>query len=287
MKEIWKDIKGYEGLYQVSNMGRVRNKDIIMKLKLENTYLRIGLSKNNEFRSFSVKTLVAEAFDLDKPEGAYRVVNKDGDPYNCRLDNLEWLCKKQKVKPTIIDLPGEIWKEIEGYEGLYWVSNKGRIKNNERIMKIKVSPRLGYASIKLYKDGKYKDCRIQRLVAFAFIPNDDPVNKVDVNHKNENKLDNSVENLEWATKSYNVNYGTRNERASEKLKGRYNEGQKKQMKKVRCITTGKTFDSLAEAARFYNIKAPCHISRHINGRFKQAGKLSDGTPLTWEFIEES
>lgn len=96
----------------------------------------------------------------------------------------------------------EIWKDIKGYEGLYQVSNFGRIKSfvrnvsNPRIMKTYIN-RKGY--IKCYIGGKSKS--IHRLVADAFIPNHK--NKPQVNHIDGNKQNNNVENLEWATNSEN------------------------------------------------------------------------------------
>ena len=114
----------------------------------------------------------------------------------------------------------EIWKDILGYEGKYMVSNWGRVKSlnyhrtgKERIMKPSDNGH-GYLFVVLCKDGKDKKCRINRLVAQAFLPN--PDNLPEVNHKDENKYNNCVENLEWCDRSYNINYGTRNKRIAEK-----------------------------------------------------------------------
>lgn len=117
----------------------------------------------------------------------------------------------------------EIWKDIEGYEGLYQVSNLGRvksldkyinsgIKNNsyvkrkEKILKLKFNQ--GYYEVTLTHNHKRRFCKVHRLVAQAFIPN--PNNFPQVNHKDENKLNNCVENIEWCDAKYNCNYGTRN-----------------------------------------------------------------------------
>ena len=110
----------------------------------------------------------------------------------------------------------EQWKDIKGYEGLYQVSNEGRVKslkwNKEKILKGGHHTK-GYLQLCLYKDGQVIMKKIHRLVAEAFIPN--PNNYKEVNHKDENKENNSVENLEWCTQEYNHNYGTRTQRQIE------------------------------------------------------------------------
>lgn len=122
----------------------------------------------------------------------------------------------------------EIWKDIVGYEGYYQISNIGRVRSVERIdqrnhkrggyfMKNTIFPS-GYLYVSLYKDGVSKQFRIHRLVAEHFIVN--PNNLPFVNHKDEDKLNNNADNLEWCTNEYNLNYGTRNKRAGNKLKNR-------------------------------------------------------------------
>ena len=106
----------------------------------------------------------------------------------------------------------EVWKPVVGFEGLYYVSNRGRIKNKKgRIMKTFISR--GYERVALLAD--QKRC-VHRMVAETFIPN--PLNLPCVNHKDENKLNNNVENLEWVNHKTNNNYGTRGKRIGEKLK---------------------------------------------------------------------
>ena len=107
----------------------------------------------------------------------------------------------------------EEWKPIVGYEGLYEVSNLGKVKslidNNrkprEKILK-QGKNKYGYMQVILCKDGKLKHCIVHRLVAKAFI--DNPNNYPCVNHIDENKENNCVDNLEWCTYQYNLNYGT-------------------------------------------------------------------------------
>ena len=113
----------------------------------------------------------------------------------------------------------EIWKPIKGYEGLYEVSNLGRIKRlrrlitnqynsfyiEEKILKPQKN-RYGYLYINLYKNGIMKHITIHKLVAEAFL--DNPNNLPQVNHKDENKQNNNVENLEFCDCKYNINFGT-------------------------------------------------------------------------------
>ena len=115
----------------------------------------------------------------------------------------------------------EIWKPIKDYEGLYEVSNKGRVKSlqrytesynksgeikqnhKEKILKNNIM-KSGYVMITLFKNGKPKSYFIHRLVAQVFVPN--PENNNEVNHKDENKSNNNFENLEWCTRKYNNVY---------------------------------------------------------------------------------
>ena len=108
----------------------------------------------------------------------------------------------------------EYWKPVVGYEGHYQVSNLSRVKSikfgKEIILKQNI--RRGYYYVILSKNGIVKNYFVHRLVAEAFL--DNPDNLPCVNHKDENKLNNNVDNLEWCTHEYNINYGTRTERCS-------------------------------------------------------------------------
>ena len=117
----------------------------------------------------------------------------------------------------------EEWRNIIGYEGLYQVSNLGRVKslgngsgNNSKEKILKGSKnKFGYLKVNLYKDGKQKTHKVHRLVASAFIPN--PNNLPEVNHKDEDKTNNIVTNIEYCDRTYNNNYGTHNDRMAKSL----------------------------------------------------------------------
>lgn len=126
------------------------------------------------------------------------------------------------------------WRDVVGYEGKYKVSNTGLVKSCER--KIRVYHRgydgfrvvkeqlmktginnMGYEWVSLRTNNKGKTCFVHRLVAQAFIPN--PNNLPYINHKDENPLNNQVDNLEWCSPKYNCNFGNRNIKISKKRIG--------------------------------------------------------------------
>lgn len=116
-----------------------------------------------------------------------------------------------------LDIPTEIeeWRDVEGYENLYQVSRKGRVRSSHKgywEVLTSVINRHGYNQYLFHKDGKRKNMRGNRLVAEAYILN--PDNLPFVNHKDENPANDCVDNLEWCTAKYNVNYGTARQRAS-------------------------------------------------------------------------
>lgn len=114
----------------------------------------------------------------------------------------------------------EIWKPILGYENLYNISNLGNvfsIQSKRNIKQTKNSK--GYLIVGLCKNKKRKSCLIHRLVAEAFI--DNPNKLPEINHKDENPLNNTITNLEWCTHKYNMNYNNLGKRA--KIKKELNE----------------------------------------------------------------
>lgn len=150
----------------------------------------------------------------------------------------------------------EVYKDIEGYEGLYQVSNLGNVKSfhtgKEKILKPNKNTD-NYLQVDLYKQGKRKQHLVHRLVGKAFI--DNPNNYEQINHRDENPLNNNVSNLEYCDCKYNNNYGTRIEKIS---------------KQVLCVETGVVYASTNEVERRLGF-AHSHISKCCNGKRKTCG----------------
>ena len=162
-------------------------------------------------------------------------------------------------RATLTTAAVEEWRPVKGYEGLYEVSNHGRVRSLDRwqynpvaathrtfheghVMNGVVSKR-GYRMVGLRQEsGKRKNCLVHRLVATTYIPN--PDNLPFVNHKNYDQLDNRVENLEWCTPTYNVHYGR-----ADAIR-QHNQPKRKQVaqytKDGAYITTHKTLQSAAK-----------------------------------------
>ena len=159
----------------------------------------------------------------------------------------------------------EEWRDIEGYEGLYQISNKGRVKSlNYRMTRkegiLKPNDTQGYLQIRLCKNKNHKHYYVHRLVADAFIPNSN--NLPEVNHKDEDKHNNCVDNLEWCTSQYNANYGTRNVRCGSKGDKHF------RAKKVYCFELDKEYACIRYAADDLNISTSSisDCCRHYKGR---------------------
>lgn len=138
----------------------------------------------------------------------------------------------------------EIWKKINGYSK-YSVSNNGRVRNDVTNKLLTPHPRCqGYLYVCLMNDnGKMGQPRVHRLVANAFIPN--PKGLPIVNHINENKTDNRVENLEWVTPQENVTYGSGIDKMLESRTGRF--------KPKRCLIDGVEYQSVNKASKILNL----------------------------------
>lgn len=165
----------------------------------------------------------------------------------------------------------EIWKDIEGYEGLYQVSNLGRVKSlskkrgfgeqKEKVLKPWIT-NLGYCTVTLYKNSLSQIKRVHRLVAEAYIPN--PENKETVNHIDGNKQNNTVENLEWNTQSENINHSIKTGLVSHSpyVSGaKLNKTQIQEIRNIHIPYDKKT--GTRALARKYNVD-PSTISKIIN-----------------------
>lgn len=155
----------------------------------------------------------------------------------------------------------EEWKNIEGYEGLYQISDQGQVKNLRSGKILKPRKSKGYYYVCLYNKGIIKQCTIHRLVALTFI--DNPNNLEYVNHKNEIKTDNKASNLEWCTVKYNTNYGTGLKRHAMAIK------------KPIYMLNGETktyFDSATDCEMMTGISRR-HIVDVLKGRLKTAGGM--------------
>ena len=175
-------------------------------------------------------------------------------------------------------MKGEIWKDIEGYEGLYQVSNMGRVKSlnykhtgKEGILKPYGN---GYLQVELCKEGNREQPLVHVLVATAFLDNVD--NLPEVNHKDEDKENNYVENLEWCSKLYNANYGTRSKRSAEKRRGRKQTEEQIKKKSKPVFSVDKEsglimwWESIMEAERVLGINHS-NITKCCKGKANSAG----------------
>ena len=118
----------------------------------------------------------------------------------------------EKVNPS-----QEIWKDIVGYENKYQISSWGRLRNTNGMMKPMIASN-GYLVACLWKNNKQRKFVMHRLVAQAFLEN--PQNYKEINHIDEDKTNNRVENLEWCSHKYNMNYGKLKEKISKANSGK-------------------------------------------------------------------
>jgi len=228
--EEWRDVVGYEGYYQVSNLGRVRSLDRTVNARFGNTRIKKGkiltpskysngelyvrFYHNGKTSCFKVHRLVAETFNPDEDFSLF-VIHINGNKHDNRVENLAFV---DKLPSNIVNLPDEEWKPIVGYEGLYEVSNMGRVKSlnrtlpnktggkrqwNETLLHQNIRPN-GYAFVSLSANGETSYPSVHRLVAKAFLEAIEGKEYVD--HINCVKSDNRVINLRYVTPSENNRY---------------------------------------------------------------------------------
>jgi hypothetical protein len=177
----------------------------------------------------------------------------------------------------------EAWKDVPGYEGIYEASTMGRVRSLKydshyrgRILK-GTTGKNGYKIIALWKDGRSKSETIHRVVAKTFLVN--PLNKRTVNHKNGNKTDNRVQNLEWSTDSENNQHAFDFlGRKGIGLKGNKNGHSRKIVQLTMRGIEVRTFDCIRDAEVETNIKHE-NISKVARGKRSHAGGFK------WEYVD--
>lgn len=185
-------------------------------------------------------------------------------------------------------MQNEIWKDIPYYEGKYQVSNMGNVRNLDfhrtgRVQILKPGKNKGYLRVQLWKDGKCRTAEVHRLVAQVFLEN--PNNLPQVNHINEIKTDNRLENLEWCDCKYNINYGSHNQRVAETLKGVYQSEESKRKISIpvaQCTREGEliaVFYGAKEAERQTGIYSS-NIIKCCKGKLKSAGNYK------WKYVNQ-
>jgi hypothetical protein len=242
-EEEWRPVPGYEGLYQVSSWGRVWSVPrrgiagqkirggMLRPYTEPSGYQRVALSKDGAQRGFRVHELVAAAFLGPRPAGARVVRHLNGDPANNFASNLEfgddvqnWADTvkhrllyggatrpyPQHAQPqprTVQSLPGEVWRDVVGYEGLYRVSSLGRVMSLPRtttrggLLKQNVGTN-GRLEVNLTRNGQQKVHRVHSLVAEAFL-GPRPTG-MEVRHLDGNATNNSAGNLAYGTHAENM-----------------------------------------------------------------------------------
>ena len=170
----------------------------------------------------------------------------------------------------------EIWKDVNGYEGIYKVSNLGNVRRNKTLKK-NIDTK-GYYYVNLSKNGKVKNYRVHQLVAKAFIENKN--NFIEVNHIDGIKTNNLVSNLEWCDHKHNMKHAHDNNLISQEGVAKsvkcMNDKTKKSVLQIKNGIIVQTFESCAEATRKTGIH---HIGLCANGLRKTAG----GYEWKWQF----
>lgn len=305
MIEEWRPIPGYEPWYEVSNLGRIkvlayefesirgntrcivhRSDKILNPTVAKSVGCRIcTLTNRCTGRSNYAKIyhIVAKVFNGMEPEV---VIHKDGNMSNDCTTNLVHKFNQN-------DNANELWLPIPGYEGLYEISNLGRVRSLGRLVSHGASHAIrkpakllkfaedadGYFNVGLFDlQGRCKQFRVNRLVAITFIPN--PDNLPIVNHIDGNKQNNSVSNLEWCTVRYNTFEA-------------YNMGLNPNSNPIPviCLTNGIKFDSIQAAAKWAgcdheNIRESISIKSCCKGGYCFV-KESDYPDNPEEYLEQA
>jgi hypothetical protein len=240
---MWKCIKGYEGIYKVSEKGEIRSihrvvvdeKGSVTEIPSRTmtqrsaTYKSVKLSKDGIQKDFYVHRIVAEVFCSGKCDEKNVVNHIDNDKYNNHYLNLEWVSPRENTKKyyeTVCTIPIKRaepkctkrceWKTCKKGFSNYQVSKCGCIRNKITNKVLKPFLCNEYFRIQLVHDsGKNKTIRCHRLVASTFLKPRE--GQILVNHLNGNKQDNSLVNLAWCTNSENVKHAIKLKKAKKDL----------------------------------------------------------------------
>lgn len=252
-----KDIPNYEKIYSITKDGQVWSyrSNRFLKNRKRKSGVSIELNVNGKAKTFSIGKLVFLTWnDLSlKDLEDFNIIHLDGDIYNNNLSNLE----KKQIRNFQLD---EEIKDIPGYEGLYAITKTGKVWThiNKKFL-IPKKTEMNCIQVQLYKNNKKEYCNVHRLVMITWNPHLSS-EQLQVNHLDEDRTNNNLDNLEWCTSTYNINYGTRNKRVADKLK-----------KQVRCIETGQIFESQNAVAEFLGQKSVSNISNCLSGKQKTCG----------------
>lgn len=277
MDEIWKPIEGTGNRFSISDMGRVRREACKIFHSGPHSYyqnisqrmlnpvtnglkhqITLNWTDDDHIKhspTYNVEVLVWRAFIGDPPN----IYHINGDTLDDRLCNLS------DTSHFVADVDEECeWRDIPGTNGYYQVSTSGHVRSCERYTKRSTGSNMfvpsqilnpyvdsnGYQVVYLRVDGSDVDWLVHRAVASAFIPN--PNNYECVNHKNFITTDNYVDNLEWCSQSYNVEYSSKRGRyhVSHPHTSIWNRTTKS--KPVICIETGQQFMSMTECDTFFS-----------------------------------
>ena len=281
--EKWKWIPGFEGEYQASIDGQIKSfKQNKNGLLMQGSSARDGrIRVNLNGKKYLVHRLILLTFAPEQQEDSDNIVlHIDGDPTNNHLNNLKWgtfkenaqdkiairrnqqtqrMSKEQRKQEQLRVIPDEEWKDIVGYEGEYQISNYGRVKslkrNKPHIMSLVLQTTSNYYCIGLCKNNQKKKYSVDRLVAQAFV--DNPNNYTEVNHIDEDTLNNYYKNLEWCSHAQNVQHSI----------------YQQSIPVIQYDLQGNelaAFESIAAASRATNI-ARCGIGKVLKGKQKTAG----------------
>lgn len=282
--ETWKYIIGISNNYMVSDKGRIKrtsDNKIIKPRKNSQGFLRVTLVVKEVKKDFLIHRVEYESFIAGhKCSSITKIFHKNGNKKDNNLKNLSSI-------PNNLAIPkNEHFRYIDGFNKKYMIGDLGDVLenawigyNNHTSIKRLLPQRTdkdGYCLVNLQYNHMRKTYRVHRLVAKAFIPN--PSNKPTVNHKDEIKSNNTVNNLEWMTSKEQNNYG--------KFKGTINKLKLASTKKrVIGMANGETiytFPSIREASRQLSINRS-GISQCCNHKVKHAGKYH-GIPISWKFL---